>query len=89
MVYIDYLDETYDSVQHFLECEIEGIEDFDYVIPELEDKIAEVFPDINIDNLALDFTYWEEREGPYRIGMNYNFELDETEFKEKYPEYYI
>ena len=89
MVYINYLDETYDSIQHFLECEIESIEDFDYVIMELEGKIAEVFPDININNLNLYFTYREEREGPHFIGMNYSFTFDETEFKEKYPEYYI
>ena len=89
MIYIPQLDESYPSIEDYFHNIICNAFDTEYAECNLQDNLFEIFPDVNYDNLNIYYNYWQEREGPYVIGWNYQLDFDETEFKEKYPEFYI
>ena len=89
MIYIPQLDESYPSIEDYLHDIVRNTSDPEYAECDLHDAVSEVFPDINYDNLDIDYNCWQEREGPYAIRWDYQFSFNETEFKEKYPEFYI
>jgi len=89
MIYIEQLDQTYPSLDEFLDDIITSCNEPEYVLSEIESSILEIFPNIDINNLDFNFNYWYIHEGPYRIGWDYNFSYDNKEFKERYPEFYV
>lgn len=89
MIYIPQLDESYPSIEDYLHDIICNTSDPEYAEYDLHDTVSEVFPDINYDNLGIIYNYyWTALEYP-TTRWDYQLNFDETEFKEKYPEFYI
>ena len=89
MIYIPQLDKSYPSIEDYIHTIIQNSSDMEYAEYDLHDAVSDIFPDILYSNLNICFSCWQEREGPYVIGWDYQLDFDETEFREKYPEFYI
>lgn len=89
MFYVPQLDVDYTTVDDFIHAMIQDAPDPEYALSFLEDILLELFPDIPFDAYCFTYHYWNEYEGPHRIGSNYDIDYCLTALQQAYPEYFI